>query len=69
MALIRLLSALFLAVTLAACAVEKGGTPAEIAAIGYAAQDRPYVSVVTMVNIRSDRAAHSALIFLALFNS
>ena len=65
MALIRLLSVLLLLVTLAGCAIEAGGTPAEIAAIRHTSDQRPYVSVVTMVNTRTDRAAHSALIINA----
>jgi len=50
------------AVVVSGCAVEVGSSPAELAAARHVSDDPPYVSVVTMVNNGSGRAAHSALI-------
>jgi len=62
---LRALAALFLALSVSACAVEVGSSPAEVAAARHISDDAPYVSLVTMVNSRTDRAAHTALIINA----
>lgn len=64
--LAKLLGAMIAAALLAGCAVEEGASPVEIAAARYVAADEgPYIEVVSMVNRRNDRAAHTALIINA----
>lgn len=49
----------------AGCAVEKGATDAEIAATRFVSEEPPYIAVMSMVDNRDDRAAHSALVINA----
>ncbi|MEM7614978.1 MAG: hypothetical protein AAF245_08015 [Pseudomonadota bacterium] len=50
---------------LAACAVEEGATSVQIAEKRFVSSEQPYVEVVSMVDRRSERAAHTAMVINA----
>ncbi|NNU79691.1 hypothetical protein HMH01_04475 [Halovulum dunhuangense] len=58
------LSLCFIALT-AACAVETGAPPDEIARARHVSGEAPYIAVVSMVDNTDGRAAHSALVINA----
>jgi len=61
----RLCAVLLVCGLVSACAVEKGASPGQIDQVAYRSSDPAYVSLVTMVNARTGKAAHSALIINA----
>ena len=65
MGILRTAAILATLATLGGCAVENGAAPEEIAITRHVSDEPPYVAVVTMVDRRDGRAAHSALIINA----
>ncbi|MEM9791321.1 MAG: hypothetical protein AAF848_00155 [Pseudomonadota bacterium] len=62
---VRATLVLGLVLLLAACAVEEGATAVEIASKRYVSVENPYIEIVSMVERRSERAAHTAMIINA----
>lgn len=60
--MLRCLVALLLAVTLSGCEVYTAATPDEIARARYVSPEPPSVTLLSMVNSKSGRSAHSGLL-------
>lgn len=65
MRLPRFLAGLLLVAALAACAEEKGAAPYQIDQARHVSDEEPYIALVSMVNRKDEKAAHSALIINA----
>lgn len=62
---LRVLALILAGVTVSGCAHEVGASARDIAAVQYAAEEPPYVALITMVNTRTGKGAHSALLINA----
>lgn len=60
--MLRCLMALLLAVTLSGCEVYTSATPEQIAGARYVSPEPPSVTLMSMVNTKSGRSAHSGLL-------
>lgn len=65
MRIVRVFCLMAMAALSAACAQEVNASRAEIASVRYVADEAPYIALLTMVNDKSQRGAHSALLINA----